>query len=103
MDRDRDEELLRGRGYGTDFDDPHAVPRPGCTYAELVDGLLLGITGWTPAEIATGAALMTELGQFGAGGSCTGPGREARAGGVGRRRSWSRAGYEHIGRPGAGS
>ncbi|MEU6966046.1 hypothetical protein [Streptomyces chrestomyceticus] len=107
MDRDRDEELLRGRGYGTDFDDPHAVPRPGRRYAELVggplDGLLLDITGWTPQEISTGAALMTELGQFGAGGRCTGPGREARAGGVGRRHSWSRAGYEHIGRPGAGS
>ncbi|MEU2793964.1 hypothetical protein [Streptomyces sp. NPDC007100] len=72
MDRDRDEELLRGRVYGTDFDDPHPGPRPGRTYAELVggplDGLLLDITGWTPQEIATGTALMTEIGQFGAGG-----------------------------------
>ncbi|MFK8851676.1 hypothetical protein [Streptomyces sp. Ac-502] len=72
MDRDRDEELLRGRVYATDFDDPHPGPRPGRTYAELVggplDGLLLDITGWTTEEITTGAALMTELGQFGAGG-----------------------------------
>ncbi|MFH9426274.1 hypothetical protein [Streptomyces sp. NPDC017529] len=72
MDRDRDEELLRGRVYGTDFDDPHPGPRAGRTYAELVggplDGLLLDITGWTTEEVATGAALMTELGQFGAGG-----------------------------------
>ncbi|MFI2235624.1 hypothetical protein [Streptomyces chrestomyceticus] len=72
MDRDRDEELLRGRVYGTDFDAPHPGPRPGRTYAELVggplDGLLLDITSWTPQDIATGAALMTEIGQFGAGG-----------------------------------
>ncbi|MFH8753738.1 hypothetical protein ACH4GK_41505 [Streptomyces rimosus] len=72
MDRGRHEELLRGRVYGTDFDDPHPGPRPGRTYAELVggplDGLLLDITGWTPQDIATGAALMTEIGQFGAGG-----------------------------------
>ncbi|MEF3117664.1 hypothetical protein [Streptomyces chrestomyceticus] len=72
MDRDRDEELLCGRVYGTDFDDPHPGPRPGRMYAELVggplDGLLLDITGWTTEDIATGAALMTEIGQFGAGG-----------------------------------
>ncbi|MEU7592600.1 hypothetical protein AB0B79_06115 [Streptomyces sp. NPDC039022] len=72
MDWDRDEELLRGRVYGTDFDDPHPGPRPGRTYAELVGGplygLLLDITGWTPDEIATGVALMTEVGRFGAGG-----------------------------------
>ncbi|MEU7151151.1 hypothetical protein AB0B15_24470 [Streptomyces sp. NPDC045456] len=72
MDRDRAEELLRGRVYGTDFDDPHPGPRPGRTYAELVggplDGLLLDITGWTPDEIAPGVALMTEVGRFGAGG-----------------------------------
>ncbi|WP_206508063.1 hypothetical protein [Streptomyces chrestomyceticus] len=29
MDRDKDEELLRGRVYGTDFDDPHPGPRTG--------------------------------------------------------------------------
>ncbi len=72
MDRDMDEELLRGRVYSTDFDDPHPGPRPGRMYAELVggslDGLPLDITGWTPQDIASGAALMTELGQFGAGG-----------------------------------
>ncbi|THA44123.1 hypothetical protein E6R62_37265 [Streptomyces sp. A1136] len=47
-------------------------PRPGGTYAELVggplDGLLLDVTGWTADKIQTGAALVTELGQFGAGG-----------------------------------
>ncbi|MFH8411226.1 hypothetical protein ACH4FX_41640 [Streptomyces sp. NPDC018019] len=62
---DQGEELLRGRVYGTDFDDPHPGPRPGRTYAELVggplDGLLLDITGWTTEEIATGAALMAEI------------------------------------------
>ncbi|MFD7669100.1 hypothetical protein [Streptomyces sp. NPDC059788] len=72
MDRDRDEELLRGRVYGTDFDDPHPGPRPGRRYAELVggplDGLLLDITSWTPQDIAMGAALITEIGQFGPGG-----------------------------------
>ncbi|WCD91051.1 hypothetical protein KPP03845_200012 (plasmid) [Streptomyces xanthophaeus] len=65
---DRDEELLRCRVYGTDHDDPNPGPRPGRTYAELVGGLLLDITGWTADEIHTGAALMTELGQFGVGG-----------------------------------
>ncbi|MFF5553826.1 hypothetical protein [Streptomyces olivaceoviridis] len=32
-----------------------------------LDGLLLDITGWAPDEAGTGAALATELGQFGAG------------------------------------
>lgn len=32
------------------------------------DGLLLDITGWIADEIPTGVALMTELGQFDAGG-----------------------------------
>ncbi|WP_241269262.1 hypothetical protein [Streptomyces chrestomyceticus] len=72
MDRDRGEELLRGRVYGTDFDDPHPGPRSGRAYAELVggplDGLLLDITSWTPQDIATGVALRTEIGQFGPGG-----------------------------------
>ncbi|MFG2228363.1 hypothetical protein [Streptomyces sp. NPDC048644] len=48
------------------------IRAPGQTYVELtggpLDGLLLDITGWTQDEIDTGAALMTELGQFGAGG-----------------------------------
>ncbi|MFE8947357.1 hypothetical protein [Streptomyces sp. NPDC007856] len=69
MDRN-DEQLLRGRVYGQDHDQPG--PRPGRRYAELVggplDGLLLDITGWTQAELGTRAALPTELGQFGAGG-----------------------------------
>lgn len=72
---DRDEELLRGRVYGTDHDDPHPGPRPGRYYAELVggplDGLLLDITGWSAQETAAGAALPTELGRFGAGGRAT--------------------------------
>ncbi|GAA3041545.1 MDR/zinc-dependent alcohol dehydrogenase-like family protein [Streptomyces glomeratus] len=71
MDRD-DEQLLRGRIYGRDHDDPDPGPRPGRRYAELVggplDGLLLDITGWTRDEIGTGVALPTELGRFGAGG-----------------------------------
>lgn len=41
---------------------------PHQTYAALVggplDGLLLDITGWRPDEVADGAALPTELGQF---------------------------------------
>ncbi|MGW7529243.1 hypothetical protein [Streptomyces sp. NPDC054783] len=69
MDRN-DEQLLRGRVYGQDHDQPG--PRPGRRYAELVggplDGLLLDITSWTRDEIRTGAALPTELGQFGVGG-----------------------------------
>lgn len=69
---DRDEELLCGRVYGTDHDDPNLGPRPDRTYAELVGGpldeQLLDITGWTADEIETGAAVMTQLEQFGAGG-----------------------------------
>ncbi|MGW0818746.1 hypothetical protein ACWD00_37050 [Streptomyces viridiviolaceus] len=69
---DRDEELLRGRVYGTDHEDPHPGPRPGHVYAELVggplDGLLLDITGWARDELDTGVALPTELGRYGAGG-----------------------------------
>ncbi len=65
-----DEELLRGRVYGTDHDDPG--PRPGRLYRELVagplDGLLLDVTGWTAEELADGVALLTEIGAFGAGG-----------------------------------
>ncbi len=37
-------------------------------WADPLGGLLLDITGWTPQEVATGAALMTELGQFDADG-----------------------------------
>ncbi|GHH88519.1 hypothetical protein GCM10018793_68490 [Streptomyces sulfonofaciens] len=61
-----DEQLLRGRVYGRDHEDPGPLPHQ--TYASLVggplDGLLLDITGWRPEEIDDGAALSTELGQF---------------------------------------
>jgi hypothetical protein len=67
---DGNEELLRGRIYGQDH--PRSGPVPGRDYAELVggplDGILLDITGWTADELQTGAALMTEAGQFGPGG-----------------------------------
>ncbi|WP_286260447.1 hypothetical protein [Streptomyces graminofaciens] len=56
MDSD-DEQLLRGRVYGHDADDPHPGPRPGRAYAELVggplDGLLFDITGCTQDGIDT--------------------------------------------------
>ncbi|MFF0383025.1 hypothetical protein [Streptomyces sp. NPDC004286] len=68
MDRNGDQ--MSRRVYGAEFD--HPGPRSDRCYAELVggplDGLLLDITGWTADEIQTGAALMTELGQFGPGG-----------------------------------
>ncbi|MBL1118412.1 hypothetical protein JK364_39515 [Streptomyces sp. 110] len=63
-----DEQLLRGRVYGCDHDDPDPGPLPHRTYAALIggplDGLLLDITGWRPGEVDGGAALSTELGQF---------------------------------------
>ncbi|MBZ6478120.1 hypothetical protein [Streptomyces griseocarneus] len=47
---------------------PPAVSKPTkATTSTPLDGLLLDITGWTADEIQTGVALMTELGQFGAG------------------------------------
>ncbi|MER5771860.1 hypothetical protein [Streptomyces sp. NPDC001985] len=67
-----DEQILRGRVYGADHDDPDPGPRPGRTYAELVggplDGLLLDVTGWTREALAAGAALSTEIGRYGPGG-----------------------------------
>ncbi|MFH8617417.1 hypothetical protein ACH4E8_20395 [Streptomyces sp. NPDC017979] len=64
------ESFMQGRVYGADHDSPG--PRPGRDYAQLVagplDGLLLDVTGWTPAQRATGAALTTEIGRYGAGG-----------------------------------
>ncbi|MEV7691399.1 hypothetical protein [Streptomyces bungoensis] len=46
-----DEQLLCGRVYGCDHDDPNPGPVPARTYAALVggplDGLLLDITGFT--------------------------------------------------------
>ncbi|MEU6509045.1 MULTISPECIES: hypothetical protein [unclassified Streptomyces] len=69
MDSD-DEQLLRGRVYGQDYDRPG--PRAGQRYVELVggplDGLLLDVTDRTPDELGPGVALATELGRFGAGG-----------------------------------
>ncbi|MFH9371314.1 hypothetical protein ACH4K8_37270 [Streptomyces anulatus] len=69
---DRDDELPQGRIYGQDQDHSRPGPVPGRDYADLVggplDGMLLDITGWTAQELQTGAALMTEAGQYGAGG-----------------------------------
>jgi hypothetical protein len=63
-----DEQLLNGRVYGHDHDDPNPGPLPHRTYAELVggplDGLLLDIHGWRTEEVDDGVALSTELGQF---------------------------------------
>lgn len=67
-----DEQIMRGRVYGADHDDPDPGPQPGHTYTELVggplDGLLLDVTGWTPEELRDGAALPTEIGRHGPGG-----------------------------------
>ncbi|MFD3681501.1 hypothetical protein [Streptomyces sp. NPDC058613] len=63
-----DEQLLRGRVYDRDHDDPHPGPLPHQTYAVLVGGpldrLLLDITGWRPEEIEDGVALTTELSRW---------------------------------------
>ncbi|GAA3135636.1 hypothetical protein [Streptomyces echinatus] len=63
-----DEQLLNGRVYGAEHDDPHPGPLPHRTYAELVggplDGLLLDIHGWRTEEVDDGAALSTELGRW---------------------------------------
>ncbi|MGW2690219.1 hypothetical protein ACWC6I_44645 [Streptomyces sp. NPDC001414] len=63
-----DEQLLRGRVYGRDHDDPHPGPLPDLIYAALIggplDGLLLDITGWRPEEVDEGVALSTELGRW---------------------------------------
>ncbi|MFJ9703373.1 hypothetical protein [Streptomyces fradiae] len=62
----------RPRVYGADRDDPHPWPQPGRTYAALyggpLDGLLVDVTGCPPAELAEGAALITEAGAYGPGG-----------------------------------
>ncbi|MFJ4467422.1 hypothetical protein ACIP2X_07955 [Streptomyces sp. NPDC089424] len=62
-----DEQLLNGRVYGADHDDPDPGPLPHRTYAELVggplDGLLLDIHGWSDKDIDDGVALLTELGR----------------------------------------
>ncbi|MCB5165368.1 hypothetical protein LG634_11060 [Streptomyces bambusae] len=67
-----DEQIMRGRVYGADHDDPDPGPRPGHSYVELVggplDGLLLDVTGWSAGDRAEGALLMTEIGRYGPGG-----------------------------------
>lgn len=51
------------RVYGSEPDEAPG-PQPGRTYAELLggplDGQLLDITGWTTADIADGATLITD-------------------------------------------
>ncbi|MCX4647477.1 hypothetical protein [Streptomyces sp. NBC_01446] len=63
-----DEQLLRGRIYGHDHDDPNPGPLPHRAYATLIggplDGLLLDVTDWRPQEIDGGVALSTELGRW---------------------------------------
>ncbi|MFD7553600.1 hypothetical protein ACFV9E_03550 [Streptomyces sp. NPDC059835] len=70
---------LERRVYGADHDDPDPGPQSGHSYMELVggpqDGLLLDVTGWSADDLADGAALIAEAGQFGAGGRALyGPG-----------------------------
>ncbi|MEU8530163.1 MULTISPECIES: hypothetical protein [Streptomyces] len=66
------DELMRGRVYGADHDDPHPGPRPGHVYRELVagplDGLLLDVTGWSEHQLGEPVELPTEIGAYGAGG-----------------------------------
>ncbi|NJP65171.1 hypothetical protein [Streptomyces spiramenti] len=61
---------MERRVYGSDHDE--AAPEAGRRYVELcagpLDGLLLDITGREPADLADGAALTTEIGQYGSGG-----------------------------------
>ncbi|MFE2015659.1 hypothetical protein [Streptomyces sp. NPDC059491] len=59
------------RVYGSEpGEDPS--PQPGRAYAELVggplDGLLVDVTGWDDADVAEGAALITEASSWGPGG-----------------------------------
>ncbi|RSS73992.1 hypothetical protein [Streptomyces sp. WAC06614] len=67
-----DEQIMRGRVYGADHDDPDPGPRQGRAYRELVggplDGLLLDVTGWPPTALTEQVALPTEIGRYGAGG-----------------------------------
>ncbi|MER6472359.1 hypothetical protein [Streptomyces collinus] len=76
-----DEQLLRGRVYGCDHDDPDPGPLPARTYAMLVggplDGLLLDITGWTADEVGGGVALATELSRWPGGRALYDPGTAA--------------------------
>jgi hypothetical protein len=67
-----DEQIMRGRVYGADHDDPDPGRRTGRAYVDLVggplDGLFLDVTGWTAEQLQEGAALTTELGRYGPGG-----------------------------------
>ncbi|WP_317447408.1 hypothetical protein [Streptomyces collinus] len=76
-----DEQLLMGRVYGCDHDDPNPGPLPARTYAMLVggplDGLLLDVTGWTAEEIGGGVALSTELSRWPGGRALYDPGAGA--------------------------
>jgi len=59
---------MRRRVYGADHDDPG--PQPGHAYRELAAGPLdglLDVTSWTEEQLE-GAALVTEIGSYGAGG-----------------------------------
>ncbi|MFJ8856313.1 hypothetical protein [Streptomyces sp. NPDC102437] len=71
------------RVYGSGHDDPYE--QPGHEYVELVggalDGQLVDVTRWTPAERATGAMPITNDGAYGAGGRAD---YEARPGEPGR-------------------
>ncbi|MFJ5234490.1 hypothetical protein ACIQBJ_31870 [Kitasatospora sp. NPDC088391] len=63
--------LTGARVYGSEpGEDPG--PEPGHEYRELVggplDGRLVDVTGWAPDELECGAALITPLGHYGAGG-----------------------------------
>jgi hypothetical protein len=67
-----DERWVKRRVYGAEHDNPDPGPEPGHEYVELcggpLDGLLVDVTGWSVQERVDGAALMTEIGAFGAGG-----------------------------------
>ncbi|MBQ1122995.1 hypothetical protein [Streptomyces sp. B15] len=57
----------RRRVYCSGHDDRHPYARPGHVYREMVGGPL-DVTGCGDEELADGAALITEIGQFGPGG-----------------------------------
>jgi len=85
---------MRRRVYGADHDDPG--PQPGHSYRELaagpLDGLLLDVTSWTEEQLHEGAALVTEIGSYGAGGRAgpvRAPERRSQGVGVARRHALS--------------
>lgn len=59
------------RIYGNEPGEP-STEVPGHRYAALIggplDGQRLDVTGWSAQQLVDGAALITELGQFGPGG-----------------------------------